>query len=119
MFSDDYRKIKEDYADYLIDLCEKKLGVKLRDSIEEIEIATPLTFARYLGTPQGTAYGYQTNLWDSMMARLMSLGEDHTIEGLYLAGAAGPRGHGNNIGYVVGDTMAKSAIRDMKNGEIK
>lgn len=116
---DDYRKVKEDYADYLIDLCEKKLGVKLRDSIEEIEIATPLTFARYLGTPQGTAYGYQTNLWDSMMARLMSLGEDHTIEGLYLAGAAGPRGHGNNIGYVVGDTMAKSAIRDMENGDIK
>lgn len=110
---EDYRKAKEGYAAHLIDIVEDALGVSLRPYIEEIEIATPTTFARYLGTPQGTAYGYEANLWDSMMARLMMLSEDYTIPGLYLAGAAGPRCHGNNMGYMVGDTMARLTLRDM------
>lgn len=110
----DYAKAKEKYAARLIEIAERKLGVNLKDSIEEIEIAAPQTFARYLGTLQGTAYGYETNLWDSMMARLMSLDEDHTIHGLFLAGAAGPRGHGNNIGYVTRDTMARKALKEME-----
>lgn len=109
----EYRKAKESYAARLISIVEEHLGINLTDAIEEIEIATPVTFARYLGTPGGTAYGYETNLEDSMMARLMSLDADHTVEGLYLAGAAGARGHGNNVGYIMGDTMAKMALKAM------
>ena len=108
---EEYHRVKEEYALRLIKLVEERLGIHLMDAIEEIEIATPVTFARYLGTPQGTAYGYQTNLLDSMFARLMSMEQDRTIEGLYLAGAAGPRAHGNNIGYTVGDTMGKLAVK--------
>lgn len=111
---EEYQSVKEAYAAKLIRIVEEHLHINLRDAIEEAEIATPVTFARYLGTPEGTAYGYETNLWDSMMARLMSLSNDHTVEGLYLAGAAGPRAHGNNIGYMVGDTMAKMALKSMK-----
>lgn len=111
---EDYQKEKEAYASRLISIVEDHLDIKISDAIEEMEIATPVTFARYLGTPEGTAYGYETNLWDSMMARLMSMSNDHTIDGLYLAGAAGVRGHGNNIGYMAGDTMAKMALKSMK-----
>lgn len=110
---EDYQSVKEKYASRLISIVEEHLKIQIRDAIEELEIATPVTFARYLGTPEGTAYGYETNLWDSMMARLMSMVNDHTVDGLYLAGAAGARGHGNNIGYMAGDTMAKMALKSM------
>lgn len=112
-----YRKAKEAYAAHLIELVEKTLGVSLRPHIEEIEIATPITFARYLGTPQGTAYGYEAPLWDSMMTRLMMLSKDAAVPGLYLTGAAGPRCHGNNMCYSAGDTAAKTALRAMAQQE--
>ena len=112
-----YVQTKEAYAAHLIDFVEKALDVSLRPYIEEIEIATPVTFARYLGTPQGTAYGYEAPLWDSMMTRLMMQPQDATIAGLYLTGAAGPRCHGNNMCYSAGDTTAKTALRAMAREE--
>lgn len=54
----DYFKKKEEYARQIIEAFERQTGIRLMDNIEEIEIATPWTFARYLGTPKGTCYGY-------------------------------------------------------------
>ena len=44
------------------------MGIRIRDNIEELVIATPITFARYLGSPQGAVYGYFSDRWDGMIA---------------------------------------------------
>ncbi|MGB9498252.1 MAG: phytoene desaturase family protein [Dissulfuribacterales bacterium] len=56
----------------------------LRDHIEEIEIATPLTHMRYLGTPTGSIYGFENFLKDS---ELFIPNQAH-IKGLYCAGGS-------------------------------
>lgn len=54
----------------------------LRDHIEEMEIATPITHMRYLGTPRGAIYGFEKHIKDSPIF----LPNQMHIEGLYLAG---------------------------------
>ena len=39
----DYHKTKHAFAEKMIDNFEKATGVKIKDYIEEIEIATPMT----------------------------------------------------------------------------
>jgi len=54
----------------------------LRGHIEEMEIATPITHMRYLGTPRGAIYGFEKHIKDSPVF----LPNRMHIEGLYLAG---------------------------------
>lgn len=110
---DQYMKEKNKVAEETIEEFEKKTGIRIRDSIEEISVATPWTFARYLGTPEGSIYGYETNEWDSIMARLMMINEDYPIKGLKFAGAAGPRGDGYSAAYICGNLIAKLTLKDM------
>lgn len=125
MFTDDafadvtpenYQKIKEDYAEKLIVRAEKALGVDLRNHIEEIVISTPVTYARYLGTPQGTVFGYASEDWDGMMSRNMGEGQERSIPGLYFAGGHGSRFNGYLSSYMSGFTTAMRIIGEMKGG---
>ena len=54
----------------------------LRQHIEEMEIATPITHMRYLGTPHGAIYGFEKHIKDSPVF----LPNRCHLEGLYLAG---------------------------------
>lgn len=54
----------------------------LRERTEEMEIATPITHMRYLGTPQGAIYGFEKDIKDSPVF----LPNRCHVEGLYLAG---------------------------------
>lgn len=110
---EDYFRTKEKYARKLIDAFEKNTGIHLKEHIEEIEIATPWTFARYLGTPKGTCYGYDNNQWDGLMARLMSLRADLNTPHLYFACAADANSNGYNMTYMGGSTAAKLCLADM------
>ncbi len=110
---EDYYKKKEEYALRLIESFEKKTGIHLQEYIEEIEIATPWTFARYLGTPKGTCYGYDNNEWDGLMARLMSIRSDLNTPHLYFGCAADANSNGYNMTYVGGSTAAKLCLADM------
>jgi prolycopene isomerase len=56
----------------------------IRDHIEEIEIATPITHMRYLGTPTGSIYGFENFLKDS---ELFIPNQAH-IKRLYCAGGS-------------------------------
>ncbi len=112
---EEYFRKKEDYALELIESFEKTTGIHLQEHIEEIEIATPWTFARYLGTPKGTCYGYDNNQWDGLMARLMSLRQDNSTPHLYFGCAADANSNGYNMTYVGGSTAAKLCLADMKN----
>lgn len=111
---EDYFCKKEEFALELIHAFEQRTGINLQEYIEEVEIATPWTFARYLGTPMGTCYGYDNNQWDSMMARLMSLRQDMNTPHLYFGCAAGASSNGFSMTYLGGSTAAKLSLADME-----
>ena len=83
---EDYFNLKNKIARHLINTFEFATKTSIRDHIEEIEIATPQTLARYTGTFGGSAYGYETDPWDSFMPRLMELDNERYIKGLEFCG---------------------------------
>ncbi len=116
---EDYVKIKNKLAKKIIDNFESKTGIALTPFIEEISVATPLTFARYLGVPEGSVYGYMTAGWDSILSRTVSQGVDFPIKGLKPIGTSGLRGDGYSSAYACGSIVAKAAIKELNAGGAK
>ncbi len=112
---EDYKKIKNKTAERLISLYEEKLGISIKPYIEEIVIAAPPTFARYLSTPGGTPYGYEMKKWDRMLTRIMTADSERFTENLYFAGAACERGDGYSSTYANGATVASKILREVQN----
>lgn len=110
---EEYFKFKDAWANKFLDSLKEKAGIDLRGHIEEMEVSSPLTFARYLGVPEGSVYGYETTDWDGMMARMMMLSTDYPIKGMRPIGAAGPRGDGYSAAVICGQLMALNALKDL------
>ena len=117
MRPEDYKKLKNKFAKKLIKLYENKMGISLMPYIEEIAIATPATFARYLGTPCGTPYGYELRGWDTMLCRIMNAKNEQAVENLYFVGAHGERGDGYSTTYANGHSVGEKIAKGVqKNG---
>ncbi len=111
---EEYTARKNAVAKRMISQLKEKTGIDLSEHIEEITIASPLTFARFINSPEGTAYSYETQTWDSMFARMMSVSDDYPpVKGLITTGTSGPRGDGYNGTYSDGQTMASIALKHM------
>jgi prolycopene isomerase len=111
---EDYKKYKNDLAKKYIEDAEKVLGISIMPHIEEISVATPVTFARYLGTPEGTIYGYKLSGWDNLMARIAGEKTDYAIPGLSFCGGHYTRGDGYSSAYIIGDTIGKRVAKRLK-----
>ena len=81
--------------------------------MEEIAIATPWTFARYLGTPEGCVYGHETSGWDDIISRTLQINKDYPVKGLRPIGAGGPRGDGYSSAYMCGELMADIVSKEL------
>lgn len=112
--AEEYEKLKNDTALKMIEDCEKGLGIEIKPYIEEIVIACPPTFARYLNTPEGTPYGYQMNKWDSFIQRMHARKEETFIDNLHFVGAATHRGDGYSSAYLSGLDAGKDIVRAEK-----
>ena len=111
---EDYFKYKTGIAKKMLAQLKEKTGIDLSGHIEEMEVASPWTFARYLGVPEGAVYGYEARDWDGMMARMQMIGMDYPIKGLRPIGAAGPRSDGYSATITCGQLVAGNALRDLK-----
>ena len=105
---ENYAKMKYAFAEKLMDVVAQVFP-KIRDHIEEVEVATPLTMMRYLNTPDGAIYGFKQNPQDSELFRERL----DAIEGLYMAGCW------NNMGgfqptYMAGESTARAVIKRLK-----
>ena len=80
----EYARTKFAYAETLLDRVEV-ITPGIRDAIEEVDVATPLTMSRYLGHPGGAIYGYDQDRTESWLFR-NSERETH-VPGLHLAGS--------------------------------
>ena len=93
------------------------LGISIKPYIEEIVIAAPPTFARYLNTPRGTPYGYENARWDGMLPRIMSMKNEQFIRGLRFCGAPAERTDGYSSAYMTGANAGKLTVKDVKEGK--
>lgn len=112
---ENYFWIKDKIAEETIEHYERLTGINIRDHIEEIVIASPVTWARYLGTPQGDVYGYEPGTWDGMFPRVMAGHKlDYTIRGLRFCGGHGTQMDGYSQAYMSGAEQARYTLLDMK-----
>lgn len=113
---DEYFSFKTAFAKKQIACLKAKTGIDIAPYIEEATVATPLTFSRYLGVPEGSVYGYETRDWDSIIPRTMMLDADYTIKGLYPIGTSGPRGDGYSSAYAAGEIITELALKKEADG---
>jgi prolycopene isomerase len=84
-----YFRVKNRCGDSLLRRAEEVFP-GLRDHIEELEVATPLTHMRYLGHPNGAIYGFEHYIKDAMF---FQPGRRSPVKGLFFAsGWAGDAG---------------------------
>ena len=112
--AEDYGRTKDFVANKMIDRFEQDTGAKLRGHIEEISVATPMTYARYCGHPEGVIYGYESQYWDGLMPRLQMMAEDHKVRGLRFAGGYAMRLSGYSSAYFSGDISGRQTVGDIK-----
>lgn len=111
---EDYFKEKNRIADGLIAKFEEAVGISIKEHIEEIEVATPETFARYTRTYNGIIYGYEPESWDSLVPRLMMMGKQDYIKGLEFAGGFGRRAHGYSSSLKDGEMAALFVLNKLR-----
>jgi len=109
----DYFRLKREIAGAMIGQFEREVGVSLRPHIEEIEVATPQTFARYTGAYDGVIYGYEPEPWDSIVPRVMALDKEGRLEGLRFCGGFDYRCHGYGSSLFSGRAAARRALAGM------
>lgn len=114
----DYKKVKLKIAKKIINRYEKSTGIEITPYIEEIEVATPVTYSRYLGTPNGTPYGYQNSNWDNIFLRTMNLFKERSIKDLFFVGAHAQHSVGYNQTYKSGKVAVEEIIQKIQN-EVK
>ena len=110
----EYFAKKREVAMKMIRDFEKATGTSIAPYIEEIEIASPATLARYALVPQGAMYAYSCGEGDSLMARLQMLDEDQRVKNIRFASGYGPRLYGYSSTYMGGDMAVKLTLKDMK-----
>ncbi len=111
----DYFKVKDRIARECVERYEQVTGCKLQGHIEEIVVASPVTWARYLGTPRGDVYGYEPAGWDGMFPRVQTgHKEDYTVHGLRFVGGHGTQMDGYSQAYLSGAEQARYMLLDMK-----
>ncbi|MDT8273155.1 MAG: NAD(P)/FAD-dependent oxidoreductase [Desulfomonilia bacterium] len=103
-----YVDAKNRYAEGMFQLAERVFP-GLRDHLEEVEAATPLTHLRYLGHPGGAIYGLEQYAKDTQLF----LTNRSPIKGLFFAGAWVGSG-GFQPTLTSGRSTARSILKDMK-----
>lgn len=111
---EDYYKVKNQVTKAMIKRFEDATGVIIHDCIEEIAVATPQTYARYCGHPQGVIYAYEGQYRDNLLQRIMMVEEDRFVPGLRIGGGYGERLLGFPSAYKSGANEGARTLRDIE-----
>jgi len=110
---ENYFDEKDLLAARLIANFESATGITIHNSIEELEVATPVTFARYTYTPQGAVYGYYGDDWDSIIPRIMTEASDCDTKGLRFCGGWTAQLSGMSSAIATGRNAAFATLNDI------
>lgn len=105
-----YKKYKNDVARKYIEDYEQLMGISILPHIEEIAVATPVTFARYIGSPEGNIYGYVNDRPDNIIVRTALKDLDYPTPHLRYCGGHYIRGVGYPSAYITGCMTAREVI---------
>ncbi|MEG1353770.1 MAG: NAD(P)/FAD-dependent oxidoreductase [Malacoplasma sp.] len=111
---DNYFQVKNKIANRFIEDFEKQTNIKIKNHIEEIEVATPVTFSRYTSTANGAIYGYGAYPQDSILVRGTLLDDEVHIKGLRFCGGNAFRAHGYSTTYLSGRTIGLKTFVDIQ-----
>ena len=111
---ENYVATKRAFADKMISNFEEATGIQIRDHIEEIEIAAPATYCRYLGAPNGTIYGFANEGSYDIVSRIVTDFIGPNVKHLYYGGGYGTRSLGFNPSYATGHEAAKALLLNME-----
>lgn len=110
---EEYFDAKDMLAARLIANYESATGITIHNAIEELEVSTPVTFARYTSSPQGVTHGYLADDWDGIIPRIMTEETDSDIKGLRFCSAWGTQLNGINSVVATGRNAAYATICDI------
>ncbi|MDR2957332.1 MAG: 2Fe-2S iron-sulfur cluster binding domain-containing protein, partial [Coriobacteriales bacterium] len=110
---EDYFDAKFNYASLMIDYL-KDFYPDVEDHIEEIEVFSPMTLMRYIGSPQGAIYGVDGYMKDLLANKLEARSP---FSGLYFCGSSLMFG-GFHTTLISGYTAAKLILKDLADGII-
>ena len=110
---EEYFEEKDMLAARLIANYESATGITIHNSIEELEVVTPVTFARYTSSPQGVTHGYLADDWDGIIPRIMTEESDNDIKGLRFCSAWGTQLNGINSVVATGRNAAYATLCDI------
>ena len=82
--SQDYKDLKEKYAQRLLEEALLKFYPHLRDKVLQYDVATPLTTQHYINSYGGESYGLQTNKYRYLQAT--NLTPKTPVNNLFLTG---------------------------------
>lgn len=114
---ENYYELKTKIANHFIEIFEKATNCSIREFIEEIEIASPVTFARYGGHPDGCIYGYMAKGYDNILPRLMNEVNENCLNNVHFCGGFSSRMSGFYGTYFSGEQAAMKTLFDMKKEE--
>lgn len=98
---ENYYKTKELLANALIEEFEQAFHIDIKEYIEEIEIASPFTFARSVNTVNGCQFGPMRLGYDNSIHRILSY-ECESIPNLSFVGASSLFGSGVDNSFYSG-----------------
>lgn len=106
---EEYFEEKERIAEELLLEFKKGTGIDVIPYIEEIEIATPATFANINRKYNGSIYGYECEVLDSLIPKTMTIQDEdeNLIKGLSFVGGFGRRSHGFSASYMSGELAGR------------
>jgi phytoene dehydrogenase-like protein/ferredoxin-NADP reductase len=107
-----YAETKNRVADGALDLAEK-VAPGLRDHIEVVEVATPLTNMRYSRNVGGSIIGFDDTYTGTGLVRMPAAGP---LEGLYFSGAWVNIGGGYEPSLYSGYLTSRKVLEDMEKG---
>jgi prolycopene isomerase len=107
-----YAETKNLVADRVIELAEL-VAPGVRDHIEVVEVATPLTNARYTGNLAGSIIGFDETYKGTGLVRMPNRGP---LDGLYFAGSYAFIGGGYEPSIVSGFQASREVLQDMERG---
>ncbi|MBN2401211.1 MAG: NAD(P)/FAD-dependent oxidoreductase [Spirochaetes bacterium] len=111
-----YKKFKQEFADILIARVEKVLHVKIKDHIEVLEIATPITYWRYTKNRNGSIMGAsQTD--KNIMNRLAHYYTP--VKNLFLGGHWAEYGGGMPIAVKAASNVSLLILNEINKQEFK
>ncbi len=109
-----YHQEKTCFAEIAIKQFEDSTGIKIRDHIEELEMAAPPTFARYVGSWNGTVYGYEVQPWDGIIPRVLSKGKDRFFKNMEFCGGNSFRAFGYASTVLSGVSAAETTTKELQ-----